>query len=156
TAAAGNTLQRFDVEVLGVQHGAGNGFPLVLVRTSGALIEASGGVAAGMSGSPVYVHTERGHALLGAIGYVFPDSDHTVALVTPIAAMRSAEGAATFALEVPGYGAAVPVATPLLLAGASARTAQLLEPLFQDPRLSLLPVQAGGAAPTDLDATYEL
>lgn len=156
TAAAGNRLERFEVEVLGVQHGAGNGFPLVLVRTSGELIEASGGVAAGMSGSPIYIHTERGDALLGAIGYVFAQSDHSVALVTPIADMRTADGAATFVGHVPGYGAAVPVATPILLAGASERTARLLEPLFQDSRLSLLPVQSGGTAPDALDQAHEL
>lgn len=150
--AAATGLQRFDVEVLGVQHGAANGFPLVLVRTSGPLIEATGGVAAGMSGSPVYIQTERGEALLGAIGYVFAESDHTIALVTPIAAMRSATTAATFALNVPGYGAAVPVATPLLLSGATPRTVRLLEPLFAGSALSLLPMQGGGTAalPDDL------
>ena len=156
TATAGNVLQRFDVEVLGVQHGAGNGFPLVLVRTSGPLIEATGGVAAGMSGSPVYIRTESGEALLGAIGYVFPDSDHTVALVTPINAMRSADGAATFALNLPGYGAAVPVATPLLMAGATTRTAQLLEPLFQGRGVNLFPMQGGGGATASPDDSYEL
>ncbi len=123
TAAAGNVLERFDVTVLGVQHGAANGFPLVLVRASGPLIDEAGGVAAGMSGSPVYISTERGDALLGAIGYVFPEADHSVALVTPIEVMRRADGAATFALSVPGYGVAAPVTTPVLLAGATSRTA---------------------------------
>ncbi|MFA7460243.1 MAG: hypothetical protein WCY60_04470 [Trueperaceae bacterium] len=156
TATAGNAMGRFGVEVLGVQHGAGNGFPLVLVRTSGALIEAAGGVAAGMSGSPVYISTEHGDALIGAIGYVFPNSDHTVALVTPIDAMRSADGAATFALHVPGYGEAVPVATPVLLTGTTRRAAELLAPLFLDPRVTPLPLQAGAsAAPID-DELFEL
>lgn len=156
TAVAGNGLERFDVEVLGVQHGAGNGFPLVLVRAGGALIEAAGGVAAGMSGSPVYIFTERGEALLGAVGYVFAEADHSVALVTPIAAMRSAAGAATFALSVEGYGEAVPVATPLLLAGASERTLGLLAPLFEGSALRLLPTQGGQAATAEEDDQYEL
>lgn len=156
TAAAGNALQRFDVEVLGVQHGAGNGFPLILVRTSGALIQQTGGVAAGMSGSPVYIHTDRGDALMGAVGYVFLDSDHSVALVTPIAAMRSAEGASTFALNVPGYGRAVPVATPILLAGASQRTSELLAPLFREAGMQLVPVQAGTAADSTQDDAFQL
>ncbi len=156
TAAAGNELQRFEVEVLGVQYEAGNGFPLVLVRTSGPLIEASGGVAAGMSGSPVYIDTEFGPALLGAVGYVFSHSDHTVALVTPIENMREAIGAATFTgVHVPGYGTAHPVVTPILLTGASARAASLLEPLFGGVEVRPFPVQSG-AAPAALDEAYEL
>ena len=109
TAGPGNVLERFDVEVLGVQQDVGLGFPLVLVRTSGELIEASGGVAAGMSGSPVYLQNEGEEALLGAVGYVFPNSDHQLALVTPIAAMRGEEvsgytpsGAAHFAIAGTG------------------------------------------------------
>lgn len=156
TAVAGNGLGRFDVEVLGVQHGAGNGFPLVLVRASGALIEAAGGVAAGMSGSPVYIFTERGEALLGAIGYVFADSDHSVALVTPIGAMRSAAGASTFTLSHETYGQAVPVATPLLMAGASERTVALLGELFTGSALSLLPMGSGSAASDAPDTGFEL
>lgn len=156
TAAAGNVLERFDVTVLGVQHGAANGFPLVLVRASGPLIDEAGGVAAGMSGSPVYISTERGDALLGAIGYVFPEADHSVALVTPIEVMRRADGAATFALSVPGYGVAAPVTTPVLLAGATSRTAQLLAPLFDAAGLQLLPMQAAGVATPLADADFRL
>lgn len=156
TAAAGNVLATFDVEVMAVQHDAGNGFPLILVRTSGPLIDATGGVAAGMSGSPVYIDTEFGLALLGAIGYVFSNSDHTVALVTPIADMRKAIGATTFtSIHVPGYGVAQPVSTPVLLTGASARAASLLEPLFGNVEVHPFPVQAG-AAPSAQDADFEL
>ncbi|MDF1523588.1 MAG: hypothetical protein P1P87_12345, partial [Trueperaceae bacterium] len=46
-------IERFDVEVLARQDGFGLGFPLVLVRASGGLVDAGGGVSAGMSGSPV-------------------------------------------------------------------------------------------------------
>lgn len=160
TAGAGNSLERFDIEVLGVLESGGNGFPLLLVRASGALIQSSGGVAAGMSGSPVYLETEQGPALAGAIGYVFPDAVDTVALVTPIAAMRAAAtgGSAlgTLALTLPGYGQAQPVATPLLLAGAGERAAALLQPLFQTGRVALLPVQAGGTASAGSDADFEV
>jgi hypothetical protein len=61
----------------------------VLVETRGAFIDAAGGVAAGMSGSPVYLDHAGERALLGAIGYVFPDADGRLALVTPIEAMRT-------------------------------------------------------------------
>jgi len=68
TAGPGGAVQRFDVEVLAVQHDAGPGFPLVLVRASGPLIEAAGGGAAGMSGSPVYLPLAGRDALPGGVG----------------------------------------------------------------------------------------
>ena len=147
TAGPGDVIERFPVEVLGVQFDAVPGLDLVLIRVSGPFIEASGGVAAGMSGSPVYLLAGNQPALLGAIGYVFPNSDHHLALVTPIAAMRS-EAAGTVpatAFDVPGHGRAVPVATPVLLSGAGDRAAALLAPLFRDGSVSPFSVQASGA-----------
>lgn len=148
TAAAHNQLERFDVEVLGVLEGAVNGFPLILIRASGELIEKSGGVAAGMSGSPVYLRTSGGPALIGAIGYVFPAALDQVALVTPIGEMRRAQAAGAWlgagALNAPGYGAAVPVATPLLMPGATDRASEFLKPLFAGA--PTVPLGAQGAA----------
>src|SRR5690606_28488991 len=117
TAGPGDVIERFQVEVIGVHNAAGPGFDLVLVRVSGPFIEASGGVAAGMSGSPVYLFGGPQPSLLGAIGYVFPNADHSLALVTPIAAMRD-EVAVTNVSQppyVPGLGVAMPVTTPVLL-----------------------------------------
>ena len=151
TAGPGNVLERFPIEVLAVQHEATLGFPLVLIRASGSFIERTGGVAAGMSGSPVYLPTPLGDALLGAIAYVFAFADHDLALVTPIGAMR--EGAASAALgatiAVPGIGTATPVATPILMSGASQRTAQFLRQLFRDPSVTPLPIQGAASAAAD-------
>lgn len=148
TAGPGGAVERFEVEVLAVQHDAGPGFPLVLVRASGPLIEAAGGVAAGMSGSPVYLPRGGRDALLGAVGYVFPQADHDLALVTPIGAMRDRRvAAAPGAVAVPGLGTAVPVTTPVLMTGASPRAASLLEELFAGaPTRPLAPFGAQGAA----------
>lgn len=145
TAGPGDRLESFPVEVVGVLWEGGAGFPLVLVRASGPFIEASGGVAAGMSGSPVYLGTEGGDALLGAIGYVFPRADHDLALVTPIGVMREVLARPMPArFEVPGVGLAVPASTPVLLTGVSSRAAALLEPLFKDGSVVAFPVQGGG------------
>lgn len=162
TAGPSDRLERFPVEVLAVLWDAGPGFPLVLVRASGPFIEASGGVAAGMSGSPVYLETDGGDALLGAIGYVFPDADHEVALVTPIAAMRAAVGDTAgrarpggawhapdgdgddTAPTVAGLGRAVPVATPILMAGADPRSLTLLRPIFRDATVQPFSARTGG------------
>lgn len=147
TAGAGNVIERFEVEVLGVQQDVGTGFPLVLVRASGPFINRVGGVAAGMSGSPVYLPLDGEDALLGAIGYVFPDADHTVALVTPIDAMRDerfAQYPPDAEIVVAGYGVAAPVATPVLLSGSGPRAAALLAPLFRNTALSPFPTQLAG------------
>lgn len=148
TAGPGGAVQRFDVEVLAVQHDAGPGFPLVLVRASGPLIEAAGGVAAGMSGSPVYLPLAGRDALLGAIGYVFPEADHDLALVTPIEAMRDLRYAsAPAAPVVAGLGQAVPVTTPVLMTGASPRAAALLDEVFAGaPTRPYAPFGAQGGA----------
>ena len=133
TAGAGNVIERFDVEVIALQNDAGLGFPLVLIRASGEFIENSGGVAAGMSGSPVYLPLNGEDALLGAIGYVLPSSEEGLALVTPIEVMRGALPEVT----VPPFneqafanlGEKRAVSTPLLMSG-SARAVEQLEPLF--------------------------
>jgi len=80
TVVQGTRIDRFDVEVLGVVEQAGPAGDLILVRVSGPAVEGFGGIAAGMSGSPVYVDGR----LVGAIGYAFEFSDHSVGMVTPI------------------------------------------------------------------------
>ena len=155
TAGPGDRIETFPITILGVLDDAGVGFPLILIRAEGPFIERSGGVAAGMSGSPVYVDVDGVSELIGAIGFVFPESDHALALVTPIAAMRRVADAVTGAqrgsgdaklptssaqstvgdvaardLHVPGLGRAVPVATPILIGGIGRRAQRLLEPAF--------------------------
>lgn len=154
TAGPGNVLERFEVEVLGVQHDVGLGFPLVLVRTSGPVIDDSGGVAAGMSGSPVYFEEEAGEALLGAVAYVFPESDLTLALITPISAMRAAAArvhSPPHPTVFAEHGRAAAVATPILLSGLSERASRLLEPLFSGSSARLLPQQIVGSGGVDED-----
>ncbi len=86
TVVRGVTVETFDVEALAVVPGAGPAGDLILVRASGPLIARTGGIAAGMSGSPVYF----GGRLAGAIGFGWTFADHTLGLVTPIEAMRGA------------------------------------------------------------------
>ena len=143
TMGPGDRLERFEVRVVALQSGMGpGGSPLVLVETRGAFIDAAGGVAAGMSGSPVYLDHAGERTLLGAIGYVFPDADGRLALVTPIEAMRTQTGTQAF---VPPPGA-TPVATPLLVAGLGARALAMLErSVGEIAPHELTLVQAGGA-----------
>lgn len=86
TVVHGTTVERFDVEVLSVVPGSGPVGDLILIRASGPVIQRTGGIAAGMSGSPVYLQGR----LAGAIGFGWAFSEHSLGLVTPIAYMLRA------------------------------------------------------------------
>lgn len=79
TVISGNTIETFDVEVLGLVPQSPPLSNLIMIRVSGSVIERSGGIAQGMSGSPVYIDNR----LLGAIGYTYSHTDHRIGLVTP-------------------------------------------------------------------------
>jgi hypothetical protein len=80
TAVKGRTPVSFDVEILGVlPDGIAPGIDFVLIQTSGPVIDETGGIAAGMSGSPVYIDGK----LAGAIAYGFFAADQTIGGMTP-------------------------------------------------------------------------
>ncbi|NLB82868.1 MAG: hypothetical protein GX791_01350, partial [Synergistaceae bacterium] len=85
TVVSARNIIRFPVEVVSVVPQKGSPRNLILVKASGPVIEKTGGIAAGMSGSPVYVNGK----LIGAIGYGWNFSDHTLGLVTPYEDMAS-------------------------------------------------------------------
>ena len=89
TVVQGRKIETFEVEVLGILSNNkvnenllinGNS---ILVKVSGDVIRRAGGIAAGMSGSPVYVDGK----LMGGISSGWIMTDHTVGLVTPIEEM---------------------------------------------------------------------
>ena len=84
TVMHGADIEKFDVEVLGVQRNSSPGRDIVLVRLSGCRLEQTG-VIAGMSGSPIYVDGK----LLGAVAYTWPFGKEPIAGVTPFAQMVS-------------------------------------------------------------------
>lgn len=89
TVISGRKIEKFDVEILGiVSNNKINESTLVngksiLVKVSGDVIKKAGGIAAGMSGSPVYLDNK----LIGGISSGWLMTDHTVGLVTPIEEM---------------------------------------------------------------------
>ncbi|MFU8887133.1 MAG: hypothetical protein ACNA8N_00860 [Trueperaceae bacterium] len=153
-------VERFAIEVVARQEGFGLGFPLVLVRASGPLIDAAGGVAAGMSGSPVVLPHDGSEALLGAIGYTFADAPGGLALVTPIEAMRTqgwpavaaggtaAPGAGTagHAMEALRAAGIAPIATPVLVAGLGERALGLLQHELTSASFDTVQVLPGGGS----------
>lgn len=89
TVVQGSRIETFEVEVLGIlsnnkvnENLLING-KSILVKVSGDVIRRAGGIAAGMSGSPVYIDNK----LVGGISAGWIMTDHTVGLVTPIEEM---------------------------------------------------------------------
>ncbi len=80
TVVEGTKIEEFNVEVLGIMKNKGPVGDLILVRTSGSVIERTGGIAQGMSGSPVYIDGR----LIGAVAYGWSLTDHRIGMVTPI------------------------------------------------------------------------
>ncbi|HVR10222.1 MAG TPA: hypothetical protein VMW75_19400, partial [Thermoanaerobaculia bacterium] len=80
---AGGEPERFDVEVIGVMRNISPDMSYILARLSGRGLESSG-VAAGMSGSPVFLDGR----LAGAVSFGWPFSKEAICGVTPIALMR--------------------------------------------------------------------
>ena len=92
----GGTVERFDVEVIGIQRDVAPDRARIYVRVSGKGLEETG-VAAGMSGSPVYLDGKLAGAI--AVGWGF--SKTPIGGVTPIEAMLAIEREAPSAATVP-------------------------------------------------------
>ncbi|MDR7568547.1 MAG: hypothetical protein QN143_09275, partial [Armatimonadota bacterium] len=83
TVIRGTRVEEFSFEVLGTTDGPSG--RLVLFRAYGPVIEQAGGVAAGMSGSPMYLRGRLAGAL--SYSYVFAGPDKNLGLFTPIERM---------------------------------------------------------------------
>ncbi len=146
TVVSGNKIEEFDVEVLGVMKQKGPAGDLILVRTSGDVIDRTGGIAQGMSGSPVYIDGK----LVGAIAYGWSLTDHKTGMVTPIADMLKlweVQGGQED-LAYKGQEPAVsPVSTPLMVSGFGEYALKMLTEKLQPYNLTPYPVS--GSATDD-------
>lgn len=82
TVVDGDAPVSFDVTILGIlPNGIFPGIDLILMKVTGpqSFLSAAHGIAAGMSGSPVYIDDK----LAGAISYGLFGADHTVGGMTP-------------------------------------------------------------------------
>src|SRR5664279_4977291 len=89
TVFAGEKVEEFDVEILGVLENSGPKQSIILARLSGGPLEKTG-VMQGMSGSPVYIDGK----LVGAVAMAFPFSKDPIAGIRPIEAMLRTSSAA--------------------------------------------------------------
>lgn len=83
TVVKGHKISEFKVEITGILDKPGVLEDLIIVRCSGPAIEKSGGVAQGMSGSPVYVDGKLIGALSRAALWT-RTPDRPIGLITPI------------------------------------------------------------------------
>ena len=139
TVFSGTEIESFDVQVLTVVEGNETRDKLILVKLSGELIEASGGLAAGMSGSPIYIKDR----LVGAISYGFENADSFLALVTPIKNMLKLLPSVEKIVHqqskplIIGGGQIKPVVSPVMVSGMGRRgfntLKAVLEPIHFKP-----------------------
>ncbi|MBS3813380.1 hypothetical protein KGY64_06110 [Candidatus Bipolaricaulota bacterium] len=86
TVVKGDEISEFSVEVVDVMDEPGKLEDFIIVRASGKAIERSGGIAQGMSGSPVYIDGKLAGAISRSALWS-KNADNPIALVTPIGAM---------------------------------------------------------------------
>ncbi|HWR30552.1 MAG TPA: SpoIVB peptidase S55 domain-containing protein, partial [Negativicutes bacterium] len=144
TVISGTRIEEFGVEVLGIMKNKGAVGDLILVRTYGDVIERSGGVAQGMSGSPVYIDGR----LIGAIGYGFSLTDQRTAMVTPIHDMLQLLDRMPVKAPEPTLGSIDKeelLATPLMAAGFGANALSFLQMKLKP--LNLTPYTVGDPPP---------
>ncbi len=122
TVLSGEEIIAFPLEVVSILQRKSRPNTLILIRAEGPLIEKTGGIAAGMSGSPVFIEGR----LVGAIGYGWNFSDHRLGLVTPIDEMAGAWNWPATSTRMPD---------PVPLAGSEGDTL-LEEVLLSDDLLS--------------------
>jgi SpoIVB peptidase S55 len=85
TVFEGTKPEKFNIEIIGVMRNVWDvGSDMILIRCSGKNLEHTG-IAAGMSGSPIYVNDK----MIGALAYGFSFAKAPIAGVTPIAEMLS-------------------------------------------------------------------
>lgn len=148
TVVSGTKLEEFGVEVLGIMRNKGTSGDLILVRTFGDVIDRTGGIAQGMSGSPVYINDK----LVGAVAYGWSLTDHKIGMVTPIGDMLKLwdlpdtyNASVMETNQVPGFEE---MATPIMVTGFSDHALAMLQEKLKPFNLAPYGV---GEAPLDAE-----
>lgn len=135
TVISGTEVEEFNVEVLGVLKKQGVNRDLILIEVSGDVIDKTGGIAAGMSGSPIYIDGK----LIGAIGYGWQLTEHKVGMVTPIEDMLD-----LWQLDEIEEGTTAGLSEPIKINGKSVEQVSFVEDkssVKQDNSLTAYPVK---------------
>lgn len=143
TVIHGNTIDTFPVQILGVMKNSGPSGDLILAKFSGPLIEETGGIAQGMSGSPVYIDGK----LVGAVAYGWSFTNSRVGMITPISDMLKLWNVPTKE-EIRPFNAResslIPIATPLMTSGFDELSQNWMKEKL--PQYNFMPVDTASAA----------
>lgn len=144
TVLQGSKIEEIPLEYLGtLQNYVGPGHDVYLVRLKGEFAEEVG-VAAGMSGSPVYFDGKLVGALSYRLGFMPLDA---IAGVTPIASMLDITRSGSM---LPASASdARPIRTPIITSGMAPAVKDWLSEQFEQSGLVLV---AGGGAVGDVEA----
>jgi hypothetical protein len=139
TAIEGDRIEEIPVTYVGVQRNLiGPGYDVHLIQLEGPIADRVG-VAAGMSGSPVYFDGK----MLGAMAYRFGAlPTEPIAGVTPIEDILRAAGAGTTA-AAPEGSLVRPIGTPIQISGLTPVVRNWAEPQLEEFGFRLV---AGGGA----------
>ena len=133
TVIKGADIETFDVEILGVT-GSDTGGHSILIKASGPVLERSGGIAQGMSGSPVYINGR----LAGAVAYGREFSDPNYCFLTPIEEMLK-----LFDEPTPRPSVFLPKNTPLMVSGFTSDGLEYLKEKLAPLHLTAYAVPTG-------------
>lgn len=148
TVVSGMDIESFPVEILGIMKDSGPAGDLILAKFSGPLIEQTGGIAQGMSGSPVYIDGK----LVGAVAYGWSFTNSKIGMITPIGDMLKLWSVPSHE-EIRPFNAResdlVPIATPLMASGFDSVSMAWMQSKL--PQYKFTPVDTASAS-TDSQA----
>ena len=176
TIVANDVIEEFRVDILGIIDQPGTLSDFIVVQVSGDVIGRAGGIAQGMSGSPVYIEGKLVGALSRAanwskavtpVGLVTPiepmlevldtaRSGYPVAQANPAAVLADIDVVQmtyppdeTLVASMPDTVFSYPVSTPLLTTGLSGRSLDILMSGLsrRTPAKLITDVLSGGPAP---------
>ncbi len=142
TVLRGTEISRFSATLLGIVPRASSPKNLILIRIDDPTVKANGGIAAGMSGSPVYVEGR----LVGAIGYGWSFSDNNLGLVTPIEEMAKAFD---WPDRIPPFGIPPQIPKEPLKPDEKPKTGGVEEPKKEPAEIQTEPVSGDAAEEED-------
>ena len=151
---ASQTPVQIPVTVQSIVPDGGPAGDLILFEASGAAIDTVGGIAEGMSGSPLYVDVGGGtFKLAGAVAYGDVFTTHNLGLATPIADMTALEstwfsglGSSPLRLRAP-IATATGAVTKVIVASSRAAAIKLHAPAGTAVMAPLTTLQVNGLIP---------
>jgi len=148
TVFSGTRIEKFEVKIVDVLDNRSLDEDLILIKLTGDKVEEYGGIAAGMSGSPIYLNDQ----LIGAIGYGWNNSDHRYGLVTPIGRMlklledneveKSSGNISDIDFELEEFNPGeniIRTKSPIMVSGISGRALKRLEENLAQLNLDVIP-----------------